>query len=57
MTMRSDEMSKSEQLEEMKNTLIGRLLTLGGSALFLIFTLIVTILTYQDYAKLLSSEK
>jgi len=50
-------MSKSEQLEDAKNNLIGRLFSLGGSALFFIGTLIITILAYQEYAKLLPSDK
>ncbi|MCR8656502.1 hypothetical protein [Paenibacillus endoradicis] len=46
-------MNKDAQIEEARNTLIGRLFTLGGSALFLIGSLIIAILGYQSYISLL----
>ncbi|WP_313891857.1 hypothetical protein [Psychrobacillus sp.] len=38
---------------EEKNTLIGRLFTLGGSLLFLIGSAIAVVIAYQAYAKVL----
>lgn len=50
-------MNNIEQIESAKNTLIGRLFTLGGSALFFIGTLIVTIIAYQEYLDTLVPQK
>lgn len=38
-----------KQIEQAKNTYIGRLFTLGGSTLFFIGSLIATIVGYQAY--------
>ncbi|MDM5208408.1 hypothetical protein [Cytobacillus kochii] len=42
-----------EVLQEAKFTYIGRLFTLGGSALFLIGSLIAAVVGYQAYIRLL----
>jgi hypothetical protein len=47
----------NEQIEEAKNIYIGRLFTLGGSALFLIGSLIAAIVGYQAYINLLNPKK
>jgi hypothetical protein len=47
--------SNNSEVEEARMTLIGRLFTLGGSALFLIGTLIIAILGYQSYKQALDS--
>jgi len=49
------QMDKNAQIEEARNTLIGRLFTLGGSVLFLIGSLIIAILGYNTYTALLHS--
>ncbi|MGE6375791.1 hypothetical protein [Peribacillus muralis] len=45
----------NSQIEEAKNTLIGRLFTLGGSALFLIGSFIAVVVAYQAYNKLIQT--
>ncbi|MGM9986416.1 MAG: hypothetical protein ACI35O_04220 [Bacillaceae bacterium] len=46
----------NEQITEAKNIFVGRLFTLGGSALFLIGSLIAAIVGYQAYINLLKQE-
>ena len=43
-----------EQLLEEKETLIGRLFTLGGSVLFLVGSIIAAVAAYRSYNKVLS---
>ncbi|MFO1443676.1 hypothetical protein KDN24_10725 [Bacillus sp. Bva_UNVM-123] len=43
------------EIEEAKNTLIGRLFTLGGSILFLIGSFIAVFVGYQTYNRLLNT--
>lgn len=43
-----------ELINEERNTLIGRLFTLGGSALFLIGSFIGVIVAYQAYNRVLA---
>ncbi|MFE4814494.1 hypothetical protein ACFQ9Y_25815 [Peribacillus simplex] len=41
------------KIEEAKNTLIGRVFTLGGSVVFLIGSFIAVVLAFQAYNKLI----
>lgn len=43
---------ENPQLEEAKNTLIGRIFTLGGSVLFLIGSFIAVVIAFQSYNRL-----
>ena len=45
-----------ETINEERTTLIARLFTLGGSALFLIGSFIAAIVAYQSYNKVLVQE-
>ena len=45
-----------EIISEERNTLIARLFTLGGSALFLIGSFIAVIAAYQSYNRVLTQE-
>ncbi|CAG9621837.1 hypothetical protein [Sutcliffiella rhizosphaerae] len=47
----------NEQLIEERNTLIGRIFTLGGSLLFLIGSFIAVIAAYQAYNRVLNSQQ
>ncbi|MEH6943064.1 hypothetical protein [Bacillus sp. JJ722] len=49
----SNTQATETQIEEAKNIFIGRLFTLGGSALFLIGSLIAAIVGYQALVNLL----
>lgn len=53
----SNNNNNNQQIEEARNTFIGRLFTLGGSALFLIGSLIAAIVGYQAYINLLNPQK
>jgi len=50
-------MNNTEQIDEARITLIGRLFTLGGSVFFFIGSLIVAIIGYQAYVDLLNPQK
>ncbi len=43
------------EIEEAKNTFIGRLFTLGGSVFFLIGSVIAAFVGYQTYIRLIDS--
>ncbi|ENJ6138034.1 MULTISPECIES: hypothetical protein [Bacillus] len=45
-----------ENIIEARNTLIGRLFTLGGSILFLTGSFIAVILAYKSYQKILNEQ-
>lgn len=48
------ENTKVIEIEEAKNTFIGRLFTLGGSVLFLIGSFIAAVIGYQAYIRILN---
>lgn len=50
-------MTNNRQVEQAKNTYIGRLFTLGASALFLIGSFIAAIVGYQAYVDALNTQE